>query len=150
MIEQACAFTGHRDLTPEFSETKLYYALSDLLDEGVGTFYCGMARGFDLEALACLLSFRPKRHFTVEACVPYEGHESSIPARERGRYRELLAACDRKTVLFPSYRNGCLLARDRYMVDRSDILLAYCTKETGGAAYTVKYAESRGIEIRKI
>lgn len=150
MNERACALTGHRDLPPEFSETALRYALTDLLGEGVGTFYCGMARGFDLVALRILAELKGGKSFTVEACIPYPGQENAFPAKERELYRTLLEICDRKKVLFPGYRNGCLLARDRYMVDRSDLVLAYCTRETGGAAYTVKYARTKGVEVRLV
>ena len=34
------------------------------------------------------------------------------------------------------------------MVDRADILFAYCVKEKGGAAYTVRYAEEKGVPVR--
>ena len=46
---------------------------------------------------------------------------------------------DEYILLSDIYYKGCMLARDRYMADQADVLLAYCKKETGGAAYTVRY-----------
>ena len=69
---------------------------------------------------------------------------------KKQHYMELLQACDRKTVIFPAYCAGCFLARDRYMVDCADLVLAHCEKETGGTAYTVNYAKKRGVPVRFI
>ena len=39
------------------------------------------------------------------------------------------------------------LERDRHLVDGSSICLAYCTRDTGGTAYTVRYARKQGLEV---
>ncbi len=147
MNGKVCAITGHRDLPEAFDCNLLYDTLEELIGGGCSGFCCGMARGFDLKALDCLIELKQRYHVCVEACIPYDGQERSFPAAERKKYRDLLAWCDRKTVLYPAYFRGCFLARDRYMVDHSDLLLAYCVRESGGAAYTVKYARETGKEI---
>lgn len=141
----SCALTGHRTLPPDFDVNALYDRLELLIKGGCSTFLCGMAPGFDLRALRCLADLKAKYSFYIEACVPYEGYERRPGAVEG--YGELLTWCDRKTVLFPSYQNGCFLARDRYMVDCADVVLAYLTKRTGGTAYTVRYAEKKGVSV---
>ena len=40
-----------------------------------------------------------------------------------------------------------MLKRDRYMVDNSDIVVAYLTKSSGGTYYTVKYANEKGVKV---
>ena len=140
----ACALSGHRKLPPDFNENALYYKLEELILKGCGTFYCGMAQGFDLVALKCLVDLRKKYRFWIEACIPYAGHESGFPYEEKQRFYELLEWCDQKTVFFPSYRDGCFLVRNRYMVDNSDAVLVYCQKQTGGTAYTANYAMKKG------
>ncbi len=145
---EVCALTGHRDLPDNFSVNALYDALEALIRGGCRLFRCGMARGFDLTALQCLVDLRQKYLFGIEACIPYAGHGSSFPPAERKLYRTLLSWCEKSTVLFPAYTRGCYLARDRYMVDGADILLAYCTRESGGTAYTVKYAREQGVPVQ--
>ena len=34
-----------------------------------------------------------------------------------------------------------MLKRNRYMVHHSSVCIAYCTKDAGGTAYTVRYAK---------
>ena len=145
MIEVwSCALSGHRKLPSTFNENALYDKLEELILDGCNTFYCGMAQGFDLSALKCLVDLKKKYKFYIEACIPYAGHESRFPYAEKQRFYELLEWCDRKTVLFPGYRDGCFLARNRYMVDNSDAVLVYCRQETGGTAYTANYAINKG------
>lgn len=145
-----CALTGHRDLPENFDVNKVYDALETLIREGYTSFLCGMARGFDLLALQCLADLKQRYHVRIEACIPYAGHGNGLPPEERKKHHELLTWCDEHTVLAPAYYNGCMLARDRYMVDKCDVVLAYCTRDMGGTAYTVKYARTKGKEVRLI
>lgn len=145
-----CALTGHRDLPEDFQVNVLYDTLEELVRAGYDTFLCGMARGFDLLALDCLITLKQKYRITLEACIPYRGHEDSFSAEERKRYLNLLEWCDKKHYIYNSYQSGCFLARDRMMVDRTDLLIAYCMRDAGGTAYTVKYAEKKGVEIRNL
>ncbi len=142
-----CALTGHRKLPENLNDNALYDKLEELLENGCDTFFCGMAQGFDLRALKCLADLKRRRRFTIEACIPFAGHEKSFSAEKRKEYLELLEWCDQKTVLFENYFNGCFLVRDRYMVDCSDVVLAYCTKNTGGAFYTTNYALKKRVPV---
>ncbi len=145
-----CALTGHRDLPETIDVNRLYDMLEEAVSEGYDTFYCGMARGFDLLALDCLVSLSRKYALKLIACIPYAGHETGFSFETRNTYRRLLEWCDEKIVLYPAYRYGCYHARDRYMVDRADLVIAYCTRDSGGTAYTLKYAEKSGKEIRYV
>lgn len=142
-----CALTGHRELPEGFDRSALYDALEALIREGCTTFCCGMARGFDLLALECLIDLKRRYHVRIQACIPHEGQERSFPRSERERYRSLLALCDEREVLAASYYAGCFLARNRYMAERADLVFAYCTRKTGGTAYTVRYARELGKKV---
>ncbi|WP_297983767.1 hypothetical protein [uncultured Oscillibacter sp.] len=48
------------------------------------------------------------------------------------------------------YTRGCMHKRNRYLVDNSGVCVCYLTKERGGTAYTVNYAEKRKLEIINI
>lgn len=146
-MSRACAMTGHRKLPREFDKNAVYDRLEELIKSGCDTFFCGMAEGFDLLALECLTDLKQKYRIYIEACIPYAGQESKFCAEERKKYRELLSWCDKRTVIFPAYRNGCFLIRNKYMVDCCDVLLAYCTKSSGGSAFTVNYAREKEKEI---
>lgn len=141
------ALSGHRELPRDFDKNALYDALESLIKEGNFFFCCGMARGFDLAALKCLVDLKGRYHVRIEACIPYLGQEKNFPLEEKKAYRELLAFCDEKTYVSKTYFHGCALVRNRYMVDKCDTLLAYCTRDTGGTAFTVNYARSKGLRI---
>lgn len=147
---EVCALTGHRDLPADFDVGALSDKLEQLIGRGCRRFLCGMAMGFDLTALACLVQLRDSFPLTLVACVPFLGQERGFPEEERQRYRRLMAQCDEKVILRGRYAPDCLLARDRYMVDRADVLLAYCTRRTGGTAYTVRYALSCGVPVERL
>lgn len=43
-----------------------------------------------------------------------------------------------------------MFKRNRHLVDNSSICIAYLTEETGGTAYTVKYANQKGVRVINI
>ena len=139
---KSCALTGHRELPPTFDRQRLFEELESLVRSGIDTFFCGMAEGFDLLSLQLLMELKERYPLYLEACVPFRGQEKSFSRENKLLYHELLKRCDQVTVLFEHYQNGCFLVRDRYMVDCSDMLFAYCTKKKGGSFYTVNYALS--------
>jgi uncharacterized phage-like protein YoqJ len=137
--KKSCAFTGHRNLGEDLSEKVLENAVKTAIKEGVETFYCGMAMGFDLLAAETVLLLKkdfPK--IRLVACVPCYGQEKSFSKEDKTRYVEALKNADEQIILSERYYRGCMQVRDKYMAERADMLIAYCKKETGGAAYTVK------------
>ena len=143
-----CALTGHRVLPKNFDENRLFDDLEALIKGGCDKFICGMAMGFDLAALSCLVALRKKYRFMIEACVPFNGQEETFSPAAKEKYRELIAWCDVVRILYPEYCDGCYLARDRFMVERADLLYAYCVRERGGTAYTVNYAKKKGLKVQ--
>ena len=135
----ACVFTGHRELGDDFSKKTLKKEVENLIKEGVTTFYTGMARGFDLIAGETILDLKKKYDVKLIACIPYYGQEKNFIEKDKKRYADVLKKCDEKVLLSESYYKGCLLARNRYMADRSDCMIAYLRKEEGGTAYTLNY-----------
>ena len=146
-MSRSCALTGHRHLQADFDENVLSDTLEQLIKEGCHKFYCGMALGFDLTALSYLLKLKKKYEITIEACIPFAGQERFFSEEDKQLYRELLEGCDQKTVLSEKYFNGCYMVRNRYMVDNSEIILAYCRQNSGGTVYTVEYARKSGKTI---
>ena len=137
-----CVFTGHRELGDDFSKLRLKRTIETLIKQGVENFYNGMAIGFDLLAAEYVLALR-KKHPQVKliACVPCYGQEKYFSEADKKRYVKILKKADETVVLADHYYQGCMQNRDRYMVERAEVMIAYCTKATGGAAYTVKIFE---------
>ena len=139
-----CAFTGHRQLNKDFSPQKLFTEIEKLIQLGVRDFYNGMAMGFDLLAAECVLLFKKKDpSIRLIACIPCYGQEKYFSEEDKARYIHLLKVADEKLILSENYYQGCMQVRDQYMIDHADTVLAYCTKDTGGAAYTVRYCQRK-------
>lgn len=134
-----CVFTGHRELSSDFSKRKLKEEIKKLISLGVDTFLCGMAIGFDLLAAETVFSLKKKNpQIKLIACIPCIGQEKYFSKADQKRYVDAVKKSDERIILADSYYRGCMQARDKYMAERGDVMLAYCTKKEGGAAYTVR------------
>lgn len=141
---KACAFTGHRALSEDFSEKQLKKQIEILIQNGVEIFYNGGAIGFDLISAKITLAYKKKYpHIKLIVCVPYYGQERYYTQEEKKEYGEICKKADEVYVLSEHYYKGCNLARDRYMADRADVLIAYLKKTAGGTAYTVSYFQKK-------
>lgn len=151
MTNNTCCFTGHRTIPPECVpelEKKLLMEVIWLSSHGIDTFYAGGAQGFDLLAGRAVLTARDQgRKVRLIVAVPWREQDSSFSERYKAEYSRQLREADEVVCLSQYYFKGCTLARDRYMVDRSSICVCWLTKHSGGTAYTVTYAKSKGLRI---
>lgn len=134
----ACVFTGHRQLKNNFNISKLDEYIEQCILSGVSRFYCGMALGFDLLAAERVIAIKEKYpHVQLIACIPCATQSEKYSLLDKKRYAEILKNCDEEHCLSEVYFKGCMHARNRYMVDRADCMIAYIQKEEGGTAFTV-------------
>ena len=158
--ETTCCFTGHRpDKLPWRDDEKdprcvalkerLTAAVEEAYDKGMRHFICGMARGADFYFCEAALALRDRRSgVTVEAALPCEEQATRWKERDRNRYFRLVAQCDYETMVQHHYDKGCMLRRDRYMVDRSAMIIAVYGGVLGGTMYTLSYAMKKGLELK--
>ncbi len=138
-IKKTCVFTGHRELGEDFSPRKLKKEIKKLILEGVDTFLSGMAMGFDLIAAETVLSLKKKfTNVKLVACIPCYNQEKYFPEKDKTRYVKILKKADESVLLSDFYFKGCMQKRDKYMVERADVMITYCKKNLGGTAFTVK------------
>ena len=115
-----------------------------LIENGVEIFYNGMAMGFDLLAAETVLRYQKQYpHVQLIACIPCYNQEKNFPETDKQRYAKILKKATSMVMLSENYYRGCMQVRDQYMVDNADMVLCYCIKDTGGAAYTVKYCQKK-------
>ena len=101
--------------------------------QGVRYFGCGGAQGFDTLAAQAVLAAR-RRHPQIRLILVLACPEQADrwPAAERARWRSALDACDLETMVQHNYDRFCMHRRDRYMVDRSQRIIAAYDGRTGG------------------
>lgn len=149
---QACCFTGHRLIPPQdevMLRQKLYACINELhCAHAISTFYAGGALGFDTMAAQAVLKARKQcPDIRLILVVPYAGQSAGWCEAGQAEYAEIIAAADKVVCLAEHYFNGCMQQRNRFLVDHSGICVCYLTESTGGTAYTVKYAQKRGLAI---
>lgn len=130
----ACTFFGHKDC----SETKypnILQAIQNLITEKmVLTFYVGTQGNYDTlvyRALCCIRADFPQtRIYRVLAYIPKDNYlipDSILP--------------EGVELIHPRY---AISWRNRWMIERTDYVIAYITHNYGGAARFVDEAKRKG------
>ena len=161
--KKTCCFTGHRpDKLPWGEEesdprcVRLKRAVAQAVEgayvSGARHFITGMARGIDLYCAEAVLALREaEEDITLECARPCETQSDSWPEGERERYRSILERCDYETLVQHHYDRFCMMRRNRYMVDRSGLLIAvYNGVPKGGTFQTLAYAMKKGLAVHTI
>ena len=154
MIERCCAFTGHRPkkFPWGYDETDtrcvaLKKALADqiikLVEAGYTDFFSGMAEGADTWAALIVLTLKNENPALRLHCIlPCERQADQWTASARELYFSILEQADNVVYVSRKYSKGCMLQRNRYLVDHAACLLAvYNGEQRGGTAMTVRYAQ---------
>lgn len=94
-------------------------------------FYAGGALGFDtLAALTVLEMRKTMPQLELHTVIPFAGQDIRWPAEDRELYRYILERADHVEVLHQRYADGCYHERNRYMVDHSELCIAYLRRRS--------------------
>ena len=160
---ESCAFSGHRpkNFPWKYNETAqdcillkeiLMKQVEKLIERGVIDFYTGLAQGVDTWAAQAVLALREENPMLRLHCVlPCRDQAVNWETAAQELHQHIQDQADTVTYLSETYREGCMLERNRYMVDHTSILLAvYNGGWRSGTAMTVHYAQKLGREIIRI
>ena len=157
--ERSCCFTGHRPMKLPWGmneedprclrlKQELETRLEAIYELGYRHFLCGMAIGCDMYFAEAALRLREKYgDVTLEAAIPFGDQPGRWNQAQRQRYNSLIDSADRVSVLQVGYTPDCMMRRNRYMVDRSSLLLACYDGKPGGTMNTILYAERSGVKV---
>jgi len=157
--ENTCCFTGHRAQKLPWGTNesdprcislriRLYDTVEELYENGVRHFICGMAQGCDLLFCEEVMKLREdKSDVTLEAALPCETQPDRWSPSVQSRYRKLLEQCDYVTVISQEYTEGCMKQRNKYMVDKSSVIVAVYSGRFGGTMQTLNYAGKSGLKV---
>lgn len=149
----AC-FTGHRQLEDSRLPAlvmRLDSVLHRLYGLGYRRFLSGGARGFDQLAAERVLALRgscPDAQLIM--ALPCATQSRSWPDADCRRYERILCQADETHVLSPIYYQGCMMVRNRYMVDRASFCVCYLTHMKGGTVSTAVYASKENVPLINI
>ena len=157
MKSKICCVTGHRpnkfpwDYYDKENESHKEYLIelkskieNYIVMENVKLFVCGGALGADMDFAECVLSFkRQYPDIQLEIAIPCPNQSLKWSERDKIRYQNILERADKTTLVSDRYSYFCMQKRNRYMVDKSDFVLAIWTPhhKKGGTYSTLRYAE---------
>lgn len=160
MKRNTCAFTGHRphrflwkdnEADPRCVTLKaiLREQVTALAETGVTDYFTGGAEGVDCWAAEIVLSLREKNPALKLHCIlPYEGQADRWNDSARNRYLSIMERADSVAYVSREYYDGCLLDRNRRLVESAGLLLAvFNGVQRSGTGATVNYARKLGREM---
>ena len=146
-----CCFTGHRKIPAE-QMLKLPELLDRELEKlilcGVHTFRGGGAIGFDTLAELKVIEKKKKYGFIrLELILPCKDQTKNWGSRNKMIYDYVISEADSVEYVSECYNSHCMHERNRRLVNNSDFCVAYCSDTSGGTAYTIDYARSKGVDV---
>ena len=154
--QKTCCFTGHREISEKDLPgilRRTEQAVRRLIEQGVVFFGVGGAIGYDTEAAKLLFRLRTTDYPQIKVILvyPFEGFTSRWNDGQRAEYAaRLLPQYDKTVCVAQRASREAYLERDRHLVDGSAYCIAYCTRNSGGTAYTLRYARQEGLKIYNV
>lgn len=153
MEEKTCCVTGHRSIPSNQADAVrqgLEQAVCQAVADGYTAFISGFADGVDL-MFAGIVSQAMQENPEIKliAAIPYRKRLDTLQKRERTK--TLIEQCAEIYVAAEKYLPSVYVKRNRYMVERSDRVIAvYDGRDCGGTAGTIRLAHQMKKELWEI
>ena len=144
----SCTFAGHRNLFLPDADRKIETALDGLIarDETF-VFYTGGMGEFDSKCTSAVRAAKHRHHdkeIRLILVLPYMSNRLNT---DRNYYESSFDDVMIPIELADIHPMAAIHKRNRWMVDRSDVLLACVHRDFGGAYETVQYAMRKGLPV---
>ena len=147
---KTCAVTGHRIIF-DLDRDKLKQTFINIIQDGYDTFLDGFAIGFDTVCFDILTEIKKEKDIKIIGCLPCINQSEKFNLSQKEKYNKMLASADEIIYVTEKfYTPDCMMKRNKFMVDRCSLVLAYLRKNSGGTYKTVLYADEKGIAVEKI
>ena len=146
------SFFGHRYIENfRVAERKVEDLIYKLIQEHEYV-ECLVGRDGDFDQIATSAVLRTKHSYAEHRCditwvMPYLKAEYTNNATDFENYYDYVEVCTESEKAHPKQ---AIQVRNRYMVDRSDLVVFWVERNSGGAYQTMKYAEKQGKKIINI
>ena len=151
MRSRTCCFTGHRQIPLEKRAEiagRLERVIVSLYQRGIRFYGAGGALGFDCLAAQTVLRLRESYpDMKLILVLPCLTQTRGWRPEDIAEYERIKAQADKVVYTAQQYTKGCMHKRNRHLVDNSSVCVCYLNRESGGTAYTVRYAREHGLEV---
>ena len=153
MREKTCCITAHRSVPAERIEhikMSLEQEVDRAIRDGFTCFISGFADGVDL-LFAGIVAERIAKNPALKLIVAIPYLRRLDTRKKSERTRALIDLCAEIYVAAEEYHPSVYAKRNRYMVERSDRVIAvYDGREKGGTVGTIRLAHMMKKELREI
>ena len=144
----SCTFAGHRNLFLPDADRKIETALDGLIarDETF-VFYTGGMGEFDSKCASAVRAAKHRHHgkeIRLILVLPYMSNRLNT---DRNYYESSFDDVMIPIELAGIHPKAAIQKRNRWMVDRSDYLIACVHRDFGGAYETAQYAMRKGVPV---
>ena len=138
---KACCGFGHREVFENISE-QIETAVLMAIKDGCDVFYTGAMGEFDsLFSSAVRRAKKAHPHIKLICVKPYMTNDINT---DRDYYRTMYDDVIIPDELAGVHYKAAIKARNRWIVDHSDLMIVYTIREHGGAYEALKYARRKG------
>ena len=150
-----CCFTGHRPEKMELGEKEIKSLLEKAIDEAIAegyvTFITGMAMGTDIWAAEIVLERKKmNKDLHLICALPHPNFESRRSMTEKMRFNKINKNAYLAKEINDHYFTGCYQVRNKWMVDRSNLVIAVFNGQKSGTKNTVDYAKRKGVRVLNV
>ena len=149
--DKTCCFTGHRNISQAqipVLTTTVTATIRMLVAQGVIYYGAGGALGFDtISAMAVLKLQHTIPQIKLILVLPCLSQAQRWSKNDQEIYESIRAQANKVVYTSQSYSRDCMFIRNRHLVDYSGTCICYLTRPHGGTAYTVNYAQRKGLKI---
>lgn len=146
-MKKACCGFGHRNVF-ENIEDKLYTAVMNAAERGCEIFYTGAMGEFDsLFSSAVRKAKKTYPNIKLICVKPYFTNDINIDKDYYAALYDDIIIPDELAGIHPK---AAIKARNRWIIDNSDIVLIYTVRNFGGAYEAKRFAERNGKRLIKI
>ena len=104
--------------------------------------------GMDMFAAETVLELKKEYpEILLEMVSPFDEQAAKWAPEYQKRHDVLFGQADIVTATGHQYTKSCMFARNRYLVDNADMLLAAYDGQPGGTEMTIRYARQMGIQV---
>ncbi len=145
-----CCFTGHRpDKLADEKDSVikcLRAEIENAINDGFNCFITGMAPGVDVWAAECVIDFQRDYDIKLICAVPFPGFcDGGRPDKKECEH--ILSNAFSKECISSHYYPAVFQVRNKWMVDKSELVIAVFNGTKGGTKNTVDYARRKGVKV---
>ena len=158
--KKTCCVTGHRPngfpwnyknvefaRHQEYLESMACYIDYYVRKHNVNYFISGGTIGVDTDFAKIVIDLRDHKYdeIKLEIAAPYREQDKRWSEQDKTTYKKILKAADSVTYISETYSPSCIFKRNKYMIDKSDIVFAFWNKnkKTCEPFKTIEYARQQ-------